>query len=260
MKINVIKERLNAEIVGKNLLYFKEVDSTNNVLFGLGEEAAEDGTVIIADMQTRGRGRLNRSWYSPEGKNLYASVLFRPDISISESPVFTFVASLALMDTFESFGIEAEIKWPNDIVYSGKKIAGVLTEMKPGRNFLVDFIVVGIGANLNMRYKDFEGVNGVSDIAVSACEILGTEVEREYFSGLLLESLEKYYMVFLDEGVHSIVARWTNRWGYINRYIKINNEGRIVEGVVKKVDRAGYLYVETPDGDLEKIIAGDSVV
>lgn len=259
MKIDIIKENLKADIVGRDILFFDEVDSTNDLLFRLGEEAASDGTVVISEMQTKGRGRMNRSWFSPAGRNLYTSVLFRPDISVSESPVFTFIASLALMDSFESLGISPQIKWPNDIVYEGKKIAGVLTEMKPGKSFLVDFIVVGIGANLNMRYEDFKENEGVSGVATSAYEILGHEIEREKFAGSLLESLEQYYAVFLDEGVHSIVATWTNRWGCINRHIRIHTEGGTVEGVVKKVDRTGYLYLETPDGNLEKVIAGDTL-
>lgn len=259
MKIEKIRDSLNSEIIGNNILFFDELESTNDTLFKLGEEAAEDGTVIISETQTKGRGRLKRSWYSPAGMNLYTSILFRPKISVSESPVFTFIASLALMDSFESTGILPAIKWPNDIIVDGKKIAGVLTEMKAGKGYLVDFIVVGIGANLNMRSHHYRDVEGVSDIATSAYEVLGYEVEREKFVRHLLESLEAHYAVFLDEGVHSIVANWTNRWGYINKYVKIDIEGRTAEGIVKKVDRTGYLYLETPDGDLEKIIAGDMV-
>ena len=145
MEFEKIKKFMDPVIVGKSLHIYEELDSTNILLYKMGEELAEEGTVVISDHQTMGKGRLNRKWYSPKGVNLYCSVLFRPKISVSESAVFTFIASLALFDSYESVGVRPEIKWPNDLVYNSRKLAGVLTEMKPGRNYLVDFIVVGMG-------------------------------------------------------------------------------------------------------------------
>jgi len=259
MDLEKIKDLIKSDTVGNRILVYEELDSTNDLLFKMGEELTEDGTVVISDYQTMGRGRLNRSWFSPKGVNIYCSALFRPKIGVSESAVFTFIASLALMDSYESIGIKPKIKWPNDLVFDGRKLAGVLTEMKPGKNFLVDFIVVGMGANLNMRIEDIENKEDISAIATSACEILGRDVDRVLFVKDLLTYLDKYYNIFLEEGVHSIVAYWVNRWGNINRSVKINIDGRTIEGVVKKVDRFGYLYLETDRGDLVKVISGDIV-
>lgn len=254
-----IKNSLDTEVLGDTLYVFRDIESTNTVLFGLGGEGTPDGTVVISDSQSGGRGRMNRSWFSPAGVNIYLSALLRPEISLSESAVFTFVASLALSDCMENAGISADIKWPNDLLVKGKKIAGVLTEMKPGRNNFAEFIIVGMGVNLNMPQEQFDTDGGPGEKATSVLAVSGSEVDRELFAAQLINYLEKYYIKFRAEGAYSIVATWVNRWGYMNERASIFMENRKIEGVVRKVDTSGYLYIETDDGELEKVISGDIV-
>ena len=150
MKISEIKKHLAAETVGGKLFVYDEVGSTNDVLLELiSEGVASDGTVVVSDSQTEGRGRLGRKWLSPAGRNLYLSALFRPEIPPQESSVFTFLASCALVEVFSRYGISATIKWPNDILVGGRKISGVLTELGMSEG-AVNYLVIGIGVNLNL--------------------------------------------------------------------------------------------------------------
>ena len=145
MEISEIKKHLAVETVGEKLFVYNEVGSTNDVLLGLiGEGKTSDGTVVVSDSQTAGRGRLGRKWLSPAGSNLYLSALFRPEVPPQESSVFTFLASCALVEAFSHYGISATIKWPNDILVGGRKISGVLTELGTSDG-AVDYLVIGIG-------------------------------------------------------------------------------------------------------------------
>lgn len=261
MQEDKIKSLVNTEIIGKNLYVYSEVDSTNDFLHRRAYENNEqDGTVVISDSQTKGRGRLGRNWFSPKGLNVYISTLFRPKILVQNSPVFTFLASLALSKTIDDYRVKSQIKWPNDILINNKKVAGVLTEMKSSNN-LVEFIVVGIGVNLNLSKKEIkERLKEVSDNTTSLFEALGKFVDREIFVADLLKNLDDIYLMFKGQGIDYIVARWACRWGHLNERIKLDVDGKIIEGIARKVDNCGYLYVEKSDGNLEKIIAGDMII
>lgn len=261
MQEDRIKSLIDTEIIGKKLSVYSDVDSTNDVLHSLAYENNEqDGTVIISDSQTKGRGRLSRNWFSPKGVNVYISILFRPKILVQNSPVFTFLASLALSETFDNYKVQSQIKWPNDILINNKKVAGVLTEMKSSNN-LVEFIVVGIGVNLNLSKKEIkERLREVSNSTTSLFEELGKFIDREIFISELLKNLDDIYLIFKRQGIDYIVARWACRWGHLNERVKLDVDGKIIEGIARKVDNCGYLYVEKSNGNLEKIIAGDIII
>src|ERR1700741_2186312 len=144
-----IRRLLKTETLGKTTYFFEEVGSTNEVAFEIARNGAPEGTVVIADSQTKGRGRLQRKWISPRGVNLYMSVVFRPSIASENAPFLTLVASIALSETIKGTGADTLIKWPNDILINRKKVAGVLTAMQP-QGDKVDFVIAGIGVNLNM--------------------------------------------------------------------------------------------------------------
>ena len=257
MNIDTIKTKLTTTIVGKELIYKESVESTNKLLFKLAEEGLEDGTVLISNQQTGGKGRLDRSWYSPGGVNLYLSVLFCPEISPQNSAVFTFVASLALQKTLDELDISSQIKWPNDVLINTKKVAGVLTEMKSDGSAL-DFIIVGIGLNINMSIESIiENLTDISNSVTSLSIEKNKNFEREEVAARLITFLDEYYMQFISEGINSIVAEWSNRWGKLNENIAVKVDNKVISGIARKVDNYGFLYIEDKNGNLIKIIAGD---
>ena len=256
---NRINEFITSVIVGKNIIVFDSVSSTNTKLAELVSPKLDEGTVLISDAQTCGRGRMSREWFSPGGSNIYMSVLFRPDISLHYSPVFTFIASLAIVETLRYLGFAPVIKWPNDILINQKKVSGVLTEMKSTGDKL-DFIIVGIGLNVNMT-KELIGLNLADEVnKITSLYIEnGNEFNREYVISKLINNLDRYYLKFVREGVHSVVANWTIEWGKLNKSVSVDVSGKIVSGVVRKVDSYGYIYIEKSDGSLEKVITGDMI-
>ena len=250
---------LRAESIGKVIHYQDEMESTNTTLLELGEKGASEGTVVIADRQTGGRGRLDRSWISPPGANLYISILFRPEIVASDAPLFTLIASIALIEVIQRLGVaDTSIKWPNDIVIQEKKVSGVLTEMRSKRE-MVDFIVVGIGVNINMTREDVNSEMGqVARIATSIKEHLGKDVDRAKFAADVLLELESRYQIFLSKGRAAIINEWTSRWGDLNKQVIVTiNEDERFEGTAVGVDEKGYLLVKTDDGETKKVVAGD---
>jgi len=252
---------LKTDILGKVIHYQDEMESTNTVLMELGGKGASEGTVAIADRQTGGRGRLGRKWISSAESNLYISILFRPEIVASDAPLFTLIASIALKELFEKIGInQARIKWPNDIQINGKKVAGVLTEMRPRRE-VVDFIVVGIGININMSRKDMDNLMGdVANIATSTKEYLGKDIDRAKFAADLLFELEKWYKIFLKNGKALVLREWTERWGDMSKRVRIEVEEGNYEGRAIGIDSEGRLIVETDSGEINKVTAGDVIV
>ncbi len=260
MEVLRIRNHLQAEKVGGQLFVFNEVGSTNDVLRELIAEGSDaDGTVVVSDSQTVGRGRLGRKWLSPGGMNLYLSALFRPQVSPQESSVFTFLASCALVEVFSAYGVDAEIKWPNDILVGGKKISGVLTELGTSDG-AVNYLVIGIGVNLNLPEEFIRReMEDISEKTTSLSILLGEEVNREKFCAELINALDRFYGEFRRRGTQAIVNMWIERWGFVGREISVDVSGEVISGVVERVDATGFLYLRTDEGDLRKVITGDTV-
>ncbi len=260
MEISEIKNHLSAEIVGEKFFVYDEVGSTNDVLRELiGDGLAADGAVVVSDSQTVGRGRLGRKWLSPGGVNLYLSALFCPEVSLRKSSVFTFLASCALVEVFSGYGVEATIKWPNDILVGGKKISGVLTELGTSDG-AVDYLVIGIGVNLNLPEEFIRReMEDISEKTTSLSILLGEEVNREKFCAELINALDRFYGEFRRRGTGAIVDMWIEVWGFLGKEISVDVSGEVVSGVVERVDANGFLYLRTDKGDLRKVIAGDTV-
>ena len=260
MEISEIKKHLGAEIVGEKLFVYAEVGSTNDVLRELmGDGLASEGAVVVSDSQTAGRGRLGRKWVSPAGRNLYLSALFCPEISPQKSSVFTFLASCALVEVFSAYGVDATIKWPNDILVNGKKISGVLTELCTSYGS-VNYLVIGIGVNLNLPEEFIRReMEDISEKTTSLSVLLGEEVGRERFCAELINALDRFYGEFRRRGTRGIVDMWVERWGFLGKEISVDVSGEVISGVVERVDATGFLYLRTDEGDLRKVITGDTV-
>ncbi len=242
--------------VGSSVLCLKETDSTNSVAFKMAEEGAPEGTVVIADTQSAGKGRLGRVWLSPPGVNLYCSVVLRPAIAPVAACQLTFLSVVAVARAVERCTkLKPQIKWPNDILINGKKVAGLLNEMN-AETEKVNFVVLGIGVNLNLRLSTLsEGL--LRHPATSLLEEGGEEVDRIRFARVLLEELDQLYDNFLVEGDGPVRAEWLARSAIKGRSVKVSQQDREFRGVVQGVDSFGALLVLLGDGTLETVLSGD---
>ena len=241
--------------IGSKLVCLAETESTNAVAFTMALDGAPEGTVVIADAQTAGKGRLGRVWLSPAGVNLYCSVVLRPEISPVAACQLTFLSVVAVARAIESCSaLSPQIKWPNDILISGKKVAGLLNEMN-AETEQVNFVVLGIGVNLNMRLSQLG--EGLRHPATSLLEEGGVEVDRLRFTRTLLAELDQLYDRFLLEGEAAVRAEWLERSAIRGRSVRVNCGDREFSGVVQGIDSFGALLVLLADGRVETVLSGD---
>ncbi|NIQ13743.1 MAG: biotin--[acetyl-CoA-carboxylase] ligase [Candidatus Dadabacteria bacterium] len=261
MDLENLKSNISTNIIANDLFLFPEVSSTNEVIDKLfNDKYIGDGTVVISDHQTKGRGRYDRKWISPSGLNLYMSLLFKPDIEPSKFPIFTFLSSCALKDTFSLYNLSSSIKWPNDVLIGGKKISGVLTELKYSDKYEVNYLIVGIGVNINLtRQHIIKEMSDISEKVTSMSIELNNDVNRELFTAELINKLDEYYSKFLNYGSSVILDDWLTKWDSIGKSIKVNVDGKLYEGIVKDVDENGFLYLITEGYKTVKVISGDMI-
>jgi BirA family biotin operon repressor/biotin-[acetyl-CoA-carboxylase] ligase len=254
LSIEAIRSRLDATTVGRHLHVFDEVASTNRVLRQLARAGAGEGTVVLAERQTEGRGRLGQEWFSPPGVNLYASVLFRERIAPGGAQLFCFIASLAVADAIKALGLHPAIKWPNDVLVGRKKVAGALMECAT-RGTTVDFLVVGVGVNLNVDLASLHSALGPAGAgATSLAAVLGHEVDRNAFAASYLNHLDAWARRFRAEGPAPILAAWRQRDILTGRRVEARGERETFDGRVLGVNAAGQLVVQTPSGEPRAIL------
>ena len=236
---------LNTHDVGQVIHFAEEMPSTNDRAKELAEEGARHGETVIAERQTAGRGRRGRAWASPKGLNLYLSVVLRPQLPPQRAPELTLVASLAACDACLQAGVEARIKWPNDVLVGDRKVAGILTELSAEPD-LVHWVVLGIGVNLNAGPEDFP--EDVRDVATSLAAERGQPVPRALFTAALLASLEQWLDRHAAEGFGPIRAAWRERAGTLGREVRVEADGGELAGVAEDLDESGALLVRTSAG------------
>jgi biotin-[acetyl-CoA-carboxylase] ligase BirA-like protein len=186
LNIDVIRQQLATHTIWRRIVLHEVVASTNASLRELADAGALEGTVVLAESQTAGRGRGHKTWFSPPGVNLYASILFRPPIAAVAAPGFAFIAPLALVDSIREVGGKAGLKWPNDVLVRNRKVAGVRAEMT-ARGDSVDYIVLGVGVNLNVTHEALRtGLGETGRFATSLREALGRAVDRNAFTARFL--------------------------------------------------------------------------
>lgn len=239
--------------IGQVLHCFEEVASTSDVAKQLAEEGAAHGEAVIAERQTAGRGRRGRVWVSPPGRNLYLSVVLRPDLPPQRAPELTLVASVALCDVVRQAGVEAGIKWPNDLLAHERKIAGILTELAAEPDG-VHWVVLGMGVNLNARSEDFP--EDLREQATSLAIERGQPAPRALFTAALLARLEEWLDRHAAEGFAPVREAWKERSATLGREVRIEVEGREVTGVAEDLDEAGALLVRCGNR-LERVTSGD---
>jgi BirA family biotin operon repressor/biotin-[acetyl-CoA-carboxylase] ligase len=255
---DILKRSAQTRLLGQVVHYREAVDSTNITLAQLSQEGAVEGTVVIADAQTQGRGRIGKPWFSPPGVNLHMSVLLKPPLQLTEARFFTLIGSLAIADAIEAHGVHAQVKWPNDVLVNDKKIAGVLAEVQAHQG-RVEQLILGIGVNLNIDRLSMEQLFGEAAAgATSLCEALGQAVDRNSFAARLLESLEQRYVAFLADGKRPLLTEWRRR-SFLGRRVTVREEDLHVEGVARELDEEGCLLVTLDDGSTVRVREGEVI-
>ncbi len=241
--------------------FFDTLESTNVKAKQEAEKGAESGTVIVADMQTAGRGRRGREWSSPAGGNLYFSLLLRPDLSPDRAAMLTLVMALAVANGIEqSLEDEAgnevsrpEIKWPNDIVMNGKKVCGILTEMNMKQN-AIDYVIIGVGINVCQQQFVSELVDKATDLE-TAC---GQKINREEVLKKTLACFEAYYAAFMKQGsLYSMCGEYNSRLVNRGREVCVLDPHGAFRGVATGITETGELCVQLPDGTVTEVYAGE---
>lgn len=255
LRIDDLQGEAVAKRLGIKFHYFPELDSTNTYARRLAQQGASEGEVVIAERQSDGRGRLGRSWESPPYCNLYCSLLLRPTLAPAQAPQITLMAAVALADTVASFVSEPPaIKWPNDILLQGKKLAGILTESSCDSQH-IEFVILGIGVNLNFSSELMPEV--IRHRATSLMEIAGKTISRESFLRRLIHDLDRCYAILEDSGFDAIAPRWQARFGLRGKRVRVEMGSEMLTGRAVGIDRDGALLVEDDRGKHQRVVAGD---
>lgn len=253
---HVIMAQLKTARIGVQVEFLKTTTSTNADAFRLAEEGAREGTVVLADSQTGGKGRRGRVWTSPAGVNLYCSIILRPAIMPHEAPQLTFLSTVAAARAIEfTTKLVPEIKWPNDLLVGGKKVAGLLNEMSAETDG-INFVILGIGINLNMTADQFP--EDLRHPATSVFIETGCLVDRSHFTSIMLRELGLLYGEFLKYGFGPIREEWQQRCNASGRQVFVSDSGtECTGGRFIGIDSDGAMLLRTEDDKLHRITCGD---
>lgn len=249
-----ISSSLTTKRIGSTVYCYEEIDSTNNEAKRLAMEGSPDGTLVIAEQQHGGRGRLSRSFLSPKGRGLWFTFVLRPDIAPAEASKCTLLAALAVVKAIRNrAGIDCGIKWPNDILVGGKKLVGILTEMSADVDG-IKYIICGIGINVNIRREEFP--DELRAIATSVEAELGRPFDRLTLLGAVCEEMERAYEQMLEEGFAPILAEWKKYSVTLGQAVRVIAPDETYEGVAIDIDEDGSLLVKTV-AEIKTVLAGD---
>lgn len=251
---NKIKESLNTEIIGRKIYYYSQVNSTNKIASELAKYGANEGTIVIAEKQSSGRGRRGRKWHSSDD-GLWFSIIIRPEIRINESHFLTINASLAIYYALKGLGIESEIKWPNDILYKNKKLCGILSEMNSSSEKL-NYIVTGIGINVNQE----EFPDQIKENAISLFNILGKKVDKLELLKNIIFYFENFYFRFLNGEKEKLLNEWKNKISLLGKEITVKSDGKEFQGKALDIAKDGRLILLTDKSERMKFWAGDTSI
>lgn len=241
----------------RNYHVHKLIASTNTEAVRLALDDAPEGTLVVADAQSGGKGRLGRSWASPPGLNIYVSIILRPIIEPGLAPGLTLATGVAVYDAVKKLtgdNSDVQLKWPNDILVRGKKIAGILTEMNAELD-RVNFIVVGIGLNVNALEGDFP--DRLKGIATSLKIETGKNFIRAEVIGKVLGEVRKQYNVYVEDGHKKVFLEWEKRAKLKGKPVEVKMSRGKVKGIAAGLDERGALKIKTASGKLEKVYEGD---
>ncbi len=251
-----VRSGLGTKIFGQGeIIHFTETDSTNSRAKELAARGAHEGTIVLAERQTGGRGRRGRSWFSPDGAGLYVSLVLRPEVVPAEAPKMTLMTAVAVCDVLISYlPLPPRVKWPNDIFADGRKIAGILTEISTEPD-AVDYVVVGLGLNVNVPARQFP--KEIRERATSILVETGKTHSRTAIFRSFLENFERHYTLFREGRFPPVLDRWKAYAGATGQYVRIDQVGRVLTGEIQDIDQDGSLLLRDEKGNLHRIVSGD---
>ena len=248
-----IKPLLTTEIIGTKIHHFEEVTSTNDVIKQLADKGAPEGTIVVCEEQLAGKGRLGRTWFSPRGAGVWCSVLLRPSIMPQHASKLTLLGAVAVAQGIRNqCGITSGIKWPNDLLFQGKKVCGLLTEMRAELDS-VEYVVIGFGINV----KNIGFHEDVSCKAISLEQMVGGEISRKELLAEILASIESNYLLFLEQGFTPIKEQWEQFNITLGNKVVLSSPGQRVTGTAVRLGDEGQLVIKSVKGEERAYYAGE---
>ncbi len=242
---------LKTKRLGQNAMFLDTVGSSMDEAFRLGMEGAPEGTIVCAETQTKGRGRLGRRWASPKGKGIYASLILRPHFAPAQTAQLTLMTAVAIAQALTKIsGIKIEIKWPNDLLVGGRKLAGILTELRAEMD-QVEFVVIGFGINVNSTAQNL--VEGSTSLKMET----GNSFSRVLVLQELLVSLEFWYDGLKKQGFQPVLKAWKSNSATLKTRVRVTDADGVAEGVAFDLDDDGGLLIRQDSGVVIKKMAGD---
>ena len=248
----VLRKGLGTEVFGNKIYTFDTIDSTNNCAKAVADIGASEGTVVISEEQTAGRGRLGRPWFSPPSQNLTFSIVVRPQLNNDVLNLLPLYAAVAVAEAIErATSLKVECKWPNDLLINRKKVGGILIEgcFKEGK---IEYAVIGVGINVNLDVFPPDLSQKASSLRIET----NAEIDRARLFQEILRSLELHYRRFLQKGFQSVVPEWTSHSSMLGKTITVSQHGNALSGVVKGFSQDGGLLLQT-NGTVMTLFAGD---
>lgn len=255
MTENELRLGLKTTIFGKTIHYLESTDSTQKVAHQLVQEGCPNGTLVIAEEQTNGRGRLARNWHSPKYTGIWMSLILRPNLPPTKAPQFTLIAAVAVASAIEDVcQVSPDIKWPNDLLLNGKKITGILTELQADSD-KINAIIMGIGMNVNQKEQDFP--MELHNIATSLAIETGKEISRSTLVTRILENLEKYYLLYLEKGFAPLKLLWESYAVSLGKDITARTISGNISGKALGITEEGVLKIQDQNGKIHEIYSAD---
>jgi BirA family biotin operon repressor/biotin-[acetyl-CoA-carboxylase] ligase len=243
------------QIIGRDIRVFEQTTSTSDVAEKLARDGVKEGVVVFAESQTKGRGRLGRKWLSPARRGLWFSILLRPVLHPQAATQLTVATAVAVARAITRLtGLQPAIKWPNDILLNGKKVAGILTELSADPDS-IKHLIVGIGVDVNLATVELP--DELKPIATSLRAELGRPVDRAALAAQLLRELDTEYRRVREGQFTAVADEWEARCATLGARVTVNIGSRVIEGLAESLDEDGALLVRTQHGRLERIIGGD---
>lgn len=251
-----IESQLKTKWAGRPVVYYDEIDSTNTRAKELGDKGdlTNHGTLFVADRQVAGKGRRGRAWESPSGSSISMTILLHPDMLPNKASELTLIMALAVEEGVEKVtGLKPGIKWPNDIILSGKKICGILTEMSAEIDY-INYVVIGVGINANMEAFPEE----IEKVATSLKIETGDEVKRADLVAAIMESFEKFYEIFMEtQDLSGVMDHYNGLLLNKNQKVRVLEPGHEYEAMALGINSLGELIVRLEDGEEREVYAGE---
>lgn len=247
---------LKTERFGQTIHYLEECTSTQTIAYELARNGAKDGTLVIAETQTMGKGRMSRPWESTKGKGIWMTIIIRPDILPHQAPQFTLVAAVSIVNAMKSLchQFSPYIKWPNDILINGRKCTGILTEMIAEMD-RVQCLLIGMGINVNQELSDFP--EELHPIATSLRIEEKKPLNRAELVGTILNYLEKYCDLYVKDGFAPIKLLWEEASGTIGKRIRATTLTEVIEGKAIGITESGVLEIQLDNGEIKNVYSAD---